>query len=470
MTDRTCETDESAAAIESAGVEYHPPSNASMSRGSRTTDVRDRCVTEQATYGSIATTRPLSCRVDALTIAYRITELTTQTAKTIAARGGDAKEIGAAELCIGDFSFNIKPSEKLGFISFSNNDFRGVYSPKASRGWTLEVVAQATRLATAELHDVIDEMARIACAFGKFSEKPRLRRFDLAADFIGFPLLSNDFAAIQTTRARVVEHRRESNHRTQEIESPTLRTHRSASTDITGFGISPGNVISGRIYDKTVELESKGDIAKAWIEHELWRSAGWNGQDQVTRVEFQHRGEFLDQTELRDPADLAERMDSIWQRDVQWVRMIVPGSATRRHRGEVDPRWKIVQGVTFKHSALPAIRREVVRGGASVGQLLGAMRSRLAANGKLLPIRSLMVNGAEVLDEQGYLEMLTDSQAEAWVHGHLSHLADLAAQECARELGRKLGWRAAVFALFTQNNATVARFSRVDDTRPDKSP
>ena len=259
-------------------------------------------------------------------------------------------------------------------------------------------------------------------------------------------------------------HRLEWSSRTSELQSPALRTHRRASTDITGFNISLKNPISGRIYDKTHELASLGNIAKAVIEHAIWRQAGWNDTQQVTRVEFQHRGEFVDQIGLRDPAALPERLDAIWRYDSTWARLIVPDSATRRHRCKLDPRWLVVQQVVFKHEALPVDRQTLARGGVSIAQLLGAMRSYLGACGHLSPIRSLVIDGREVLDEEGYIDALTETQAKEFVYGHLAKLGEQAAAECAAELGRRLGWRPAVFALFTQNNAVVARFSRSDDS------
>jgi len=57
--------------------------------------------------------------------------------------------------------------------------------------------------------------------------------------------------------------------------------------------------LMGRIYDKSAELALPGREEKLSIERERWRLGGWNGSEAVTRVEFQHRGEYLAEIGLR---------------------------------------------------------------------------------------------------------------------------------------------------------------------------
>ena len=45
----------------------------------------------------------------------------------------------------------------------------------------------------------------------------------------------------------------------------------------------------------------------------IWREAGWDDSTGVTRVEFQHRGTFLDEVGLRDASTLASKLDEVWQ-------------------------------------------------------------------------------------------------------------------------------------------------------------
>ena len=137
-----------------------------------------------------------------------------------------------------------------------------------------------------------------------------------------------------------------------------------------------------RIYAKSFELGLAGREAKRAIEHELWRLNGWHGED-VTRLEFQHRGTFLDEVKLRDPGDLERQLDAIWAYDTQrFLRMKVPGTASRLERCAEDARW-LAARCAFRHDVSPIVRTRALRGGASAAQAIGATLSHSAAAGSL---------------------------------------------------------------------------------------
>ena len=56
----------------------------------------------------------------------------------------------------------------------------------------------------------------------------------------------------------------------------------------TAFYVGKGAIML-RIYDKTVQLQNDAMGDKRAAEHRSWKEHGWNGVDQVTRVEFQIR-------------------------------------------------------------------------------------------------------------------------------------------------------------------------------------
>ena len=179
----------------------------------------------------------------------------------------------------------------------------------------------------------------------------RARRVDLSADFLGFDLASIDPAAWVTPRRVNIK------------DMGTLATFSHAG-ERTGFMLGK-SAVALRVYDKTEELRKPENAgAKRDEEHARFRAAGWNGIDPVVRVEFQVRGDALDQFDLRDPGKLLANLDALWcyltrrRRDQEspWVRLIVPGSARRRARCALDPRWAAVQRVLFSGVQAPPAR------------------------------------------------------------------------------------------------------------------
>ena len=386
MTDRTREADGSAEVIGSAGVEYHPPRKASDGRQASTTtnDSRSTSSSQRANPRKATATRLLGCRVDALVVAFRV-ELCKQVAELLDSRAQLAAEVAVAELTLGDFAFELKATQREGFLSFQNADVRGAYSTRATGGWRLELVVRATYLATHKLEAALDLVQRMAASFGTLTERPRLRRFDCAADFVGFPLSARDAERFVTKRASIDAFHSEEKDLDEvgtPLNKPAMRVHRDFTRTVTGFNVSAGNPISARIYDKTAELLVPGREEKREIEYARWRASGWDDSARVTRVEFQHRGTFLDEIGLRDASTLPLKLDEVWQHDANWLRMVDPKSATRLPRCNPDPRWVAVEKVTFTHHAAP-IARGRLRGGATVAHVFGAVLSRASATGQL---------------------------------------------------------------------------------------
>lgn len=259
--------------------------------------------------------RLVGSRVDALVIAFKI-EVSQSVRDELEERQAIADEAGAAELRLAALAFAMRPSRKRDAIAFENDDIRCVYDPRASGGWCLEVVTRAVYLATYSLEAAISLAERLAVGLGTV-QGTRLRRFDVAADLSGFPLSNEDALRIVTTRARtdsfLVTDPKDIDEAEGELCRSNLREHRSASREVTGFTVAPGNPLSLRIYNKSVELSLPGREQKLAIEHENWRQNGWDGVSEVVRIEFQCRGTFLDEVELRNPHELEGKLDSVWQ-------------------------------------------------------------------------------------------------------------------------------------------------------------
>jgi hypothetical protein len=406
--------------------------------------------------------------VDALVVAYQL-DVDDAVRDELGERQGIADDAGTAELRVSDFAFAIRRSRKLEAFYFENADVHCAFDDRASAGWKLEIVFRATFLATHGLVETLALAKRIARGFGSVVGE-RVRRFDLAADFEGFPLDRDDADRIVTTRAGIASFSTEAKDTDDALGEhfpPDLTEHRRANHQVTGFTIAPGNPLMARIYDKTTELSLPGREQKRDIEHTIWRDNGWDGHEPVTRVEFQVRGEVLDEIDLRNPADLEGKLDATWGMCTKWLRLVEPNTATRQSRCKLDPRWQSVARVVFVQQAPPIVRQRV-RGGASAAHVLGAVRSLLASNGKLRRIDLPPSEDGEIPSEKDFADGLTDAQAELWVHSHANRVFPQAERHVALVLIQQFGAKGAVERLIAKNNAKVARFSSADDDRTEE--
>lgn len=408
------------------------------------------------------TTRALACRVDALVVAFKVV-LSPAIDCELNDRQALANVAGAAEMRAGAIRFAIKRNRSRDHFILENSDMRVVVDRCARGGWTVEVTVRAIYLATHPLGDAVALTGRLAAALGGVSEA-RLRRFDLAADFAGFSLAPSDVERLQTTRSKAEQFVVQDKD-VAEVGTPlgrSLREYRDSALKVTGFAVSSGNPVMARIYDKQAEVSLPGREEKRAIEEARWLSSGWDRNQGVVRVEFQHRGPFLDEIKLRDPQHLERAIDAVWQRDVRWLTLIDPSSATRRCRCVLDPRWEVVAITVFAHVASPIARSREFRGGAKPEHVLGNAVSRLASTGKLDQLEFDVADNGEILDENSFGQMSADD-ARAWVQRTLTAIASALPEDLARHALIRRAPREAALTLFSKLRAASARFSSADD-------
>lgn len=350
-------------------------------------------------------------RVDWLTIAWSL-DLSGEAVRALRAAGAKADEHGSAPVVFGAFAAEVKRSNKPDRFTFRNGDFVGVVD--LSKRHQLEITASGAYCAQvpsvpailAQMQKIVDALGA-ADAHGKtLVHEVRVRRFDICADFVSFPVdLVSRHALLfpRGTKDKGVLGTYDPGWRDvdgderargfipadeQHDDRPDTREYANSKGAKTGHTICAGSVVMGRVYNKSIELRL-GHEDKQRVEETRWTAHGWRaGAGDVTRVEFQLRGEALDEAELRDPAKLHDALDSVWAYLTRkWVRLIVEDTATRRHRCETDPRWRVVQDAPrfVRAGAEPIVRRRR-RAGASSAQALGAMLSSLASAGRLLRI------------------------------------------------------------------------------------
>jgi len=383
--------------------------------------------------------RLLAWRVDALVIAFRV-DFTDAAIANLRDRQLLANEHGRADLEIAQPDddgraalFELKRTRAIDKFYFESGDVRCVIDLQAPApneplrrptahpyvpgqreqemrdagiappqfGWTLELTARASWLACTDLIAAVAALTKLAGLFGDVHAE-RLRRFDLCADFAGWRLDPSDADSwVKPRRAKLASYIPDIAHEetddADELEEQggkvSARAYRDKRGRVTGFTVGAGGALSMRCYDKRAELRLPQSEHKRDFEHEIWKAApgvGWTPEDErpVSRLEFQLRGEALDEMNLRDPRELASKIDRVWAYCVErWVRLVLPDTASRLSRCLLDPRWVAATAVVFYHRAAP-ITRMRRRGAASMAQGLGSMLSLLGQLGQLGPVAS----------------------------------------------------------------------------------
>jgi len=99
-----------------------------------------------------------------------------------------------------------------------------------------------------------------------------------------------------------------------------------------------GCPVSCKIYDKRKEIIQHGN-KKTWF-YAPWKDNGWNGEDEVWRLEFSIERAGLHDMKLEDIYDTLRNIKRIWAyctRD--WLRMVVHEPTKNRTRWGTHPVW-----------------------------------------------------------------------------------------------------------------------------------
>ena len=127
------------------------------------------------------------------------------------------------------------------------------------------------------------------------------------------------------------------------------------------FG-SRGGALYARIYDKTRELDGKGDD---WW-HDIWGTR-YDSERPVIRVEFEFSRTGLREFYIDTPDDAFAQLGALWAYATgTWLSLRAPTNDDTRSRWPVAPRWHAVQRATLAGNSLPAER---IKAGQKAGSL-----------------------------------------------------------------------------------------------------
>lgn len=436
-------------------------------------------------------------RVDAMYLAYRV-ELASDVVHYLKQRQIEATKHGQASVrwrsIVGTMNFSRTSNTwHVETTTYQLQVFLkgpgGDTTPEGEEltGWTVELVWAAQELANMrrDMRPAIEEGKRIAAELGTVLES-RLRRFDLCADVAGWKVAAGDSERlVRRSRAKLHVHNVDTEAATAKLATDLVRRVNKAITKhmtsslvrvyensrgVTGMTVCPGGHMMLRAYDKREHLAVTNDPEKTEAEETRWKDGGWDGEEPVTRVEYQLRGDAIKELGLRDPdrplilwrdknkkvcstpfkGTFGDRIDAVWQRCLRWARLV---TLTKERRSECpnDPVWNALEAVRFVCAALSPARRFRIRRHASVEQTFGCVLSVVGAKVGLPAVRPWAA--------------LTNREPNVALAKYLSGVFESAAAVVGEDLTKK--WDGAAKALehvLTVHDAVRARFGDVEVT------
>ena len=118
-----------------------------------------------------------------------------------------------------------------------------------------------------------------------------------------------------------------------------------------GWTIGAGGIVSARLYDKRLEIETSGKYYLL----DLWRKAGWDGSQPVWRLEFQLKREALTQRGLSDLGTAMNNLNGLWSyATTEWLRLTLPYPEDKtRSRWPIHPLWGCLSAIDWETSGGP---------------------------------------------------------------------------------------------------------------------
>lgn len=367
----------------------------------------------------------VGARVDWLEIAFRVDYAPDALSNLKRASARALKHQTAVPIALGRHELSLAQPGRAGKWCMRNASVSVVVVEKppgaedGAPGWGVRVEFHGTELLMLG-HDAAVLLGwELARSFGRIIEA-RFGRTDLAADVAHYGLAKEDgghFVKQRRVTTRNYAHDGVEERKTRVDVGPRGERVKRSTTRLrldgrrvvaflksedgsqvaeyyggerfTGFGFGGRTSMSARLYDKRHELASNED--KRAAEEAWWTRGGWDGKAPVARVEFEFRGEALDELKMRHTVRgclgaehhakmFRDAIDGAWAYATRkWLRL-----GRRGERDYVQPKWRAVQEVRFVAFSPPR-ERERRRGAAKAAQVEGSVLSLLGATHALTP-------------------------------------------------------------------------------------
>jgi hypothetical protein len=285
--------------------------------------------------------RLLRLAVDSLYLSYPgdlhhgvLTRLVQLKAK---AQSPDIPEQAKAQFIAGSHIFEVK-DKGAGMFPFvlDDNAYRIQFSRPGKKLPMAYVKVSAEYLAHKGPRAVQEELETLLLEFGEITGRNMVSRIDLAADFSSPCVMDSWHRSAWVTRA-------------VEIHSY------AKDQEFTGWTIGMGGIIGARLYDKTKEIKHSG---KSWAES-LWVPAGWEPGQQVWRLEFEFKRDYLKERQLSSLESVLVNLNGLWSyATTEWLRLTEPNPAdSTRARWPTHPLWIALASVDWETAGGALLKR-----------------------------------------------------------------------------------------------------------------
>lgn len=209
-------------------------------------------------------------------------------------------------------------------------------------------------------------------------------RLDVHADFAGLDITEADRSAFVCRSGR------------QSVEADR------GALETLYFG--KGGDVTVRLYDKLAEVQASG--GKGGYLLSAYGEAGLRDGDSVQRVKAQVRAKPLRELGVRTAEDAIGKAGAVYLYAVEkWLRLTVPGSATRRERAVIDPRWRAVQAADITAGVEAAQRIAADRQAPGLDVIVANIAGWMIRGGEALGVDDLDTVARRILLlVDGYLE------------------------------------------------------------------
>lgn len=218
-----------------------------------------------------------------------------------------------------------------------DNAFRIQLSKSTSKSMPMAYVKVSSEyLSHKPVEDIADELRMVLDLLGEVDYMPKVSRIDLHVDFVsGFDMESWDRHAWITKAGSINQY--------------------SVNGKFSGWTVGLGGVIAARLYNKVLEIEVSGKEYLKW----LWREAGWSGETDVWRLEFQLEREVLAQLGTTSLGSVLNNLNGLWSyASTEWLRLTIPNPDDKtRSRWPIHPLWGHLSAVDFDTNGGPLLRQ-----------------------------------------------------------------------------------------------------------------
>jgi len=252
------------------------------------------------------------------------------------AQGLTDQEVSQAFCDLGDHRLTVAPRGRGRFAYVLEDNWFSIQVSNARALPLAHVQVRSEFLTAVGAEEALRSLDRLVKEFGELRGDATISRVDLYADFT-----TNHNLTGEPGRAWIKRCRKRDIH--------------EEGDRVTGISFGPGNELSARLYDKTLEITKSGkDYLKP-----LWAAKGWQEGETVWRMEFQSRREAFAPA-MKGVAIQTVPHLGLWWRYLatEWLRLVVPSDSDEtRMRWPTHPVWNEIAGVWDVPPDVPPMRR-----------------------------------------------------------------------------------------------------------------